>query len=187
MKLRPRLRLSIKADLLLFLRPRLQADVRSRSARVLHNGPKGMGAAVRMVYPLCLAGRHPLPLHILHPSRSAAIRASLRRRDDIDHAGRRHDVRFLRRRIEQGLRATPGVVNASVNLATEKARVDYLPARRIPPPLPTPFDRSAMHPCSNAPPIPTTMKRAQPVKNAATRFLDGCESSDRTRHGPGNG
>lgn len=35
-------------------------------------------------------------------------------------------------RIEQGLTATPGVVRASVNLATEKATVDYQPGRTTP-------------------------------------------------------
>ena len=40
-----------------------------------------------------------------------------------------HDLRELRRRVERALRKPPGVLNADVNLATEKATVTYVPGQ----------------------------------------------------------
>ena len=41
------------------------------------------------------------------------------------HSGRRHGLRFLRGAVEKAIRATPGVVSASVDLATKRAEVIF--------------------------------------------------------------
>ena len=111
-----------------FCAPGCKRTFEADPARVLHNGPKGMGAAVQIVplmprRPASTPAAHTSPIAKMPPPAPLSAAATT-----LTMPVEGMTCASCVARIEQGLRATPGVVNASVNLATEKARVDYLPA-----------------------------------------------------------
>src|SRR5579885_983230 len=115
--------------------------------KILTEGPKGMPARaaqpVQMVslgslkQPRMAALESGRPAAALHETGAVATEPPPSPQSDRDVASMTVPVEGMScascvARIEGGLRELPGVVNASVNLATEHARVEYQPARTNP-------------------------------------------------------
>ncbi|HEY3196893.1 MAG TPA: heavy metal translocating P-type ATPase [Nitrospirales bacterium] len=108
-----------------FCAPGCKRTFETNPEQVLREGPRGMGTGSPHVQMVSLTPRRPKPETVTTASASAVkpVTASL----TIPIEGM--TCASCVARIERGLKELPGVVDASVNLATEKAKVEYEPHR----------------------------------------------------------